>query len=384
LRLALPGTSRVAAALLAAATLVVGLAIGYTLAVRAAPPPREPALLWDDYILAVASLYQRDGDLTAAKERLRRLSTDDAGASVAALAAIYVPDGRLGDSQAAALRDLAMALTGRSLPPMNDFTQSKTAPSQPEAGPTDALAALARNQLFWGLVALLSFGVVGTTLIRSRRASGKGENANAIVETAPAKSSLAPIVAAPRAAVQVATPPKASARGNVEKESRAAPKGRAISISQTFVYEGDEDSIEEMATITDPLSGRTVAGCGLTNGPRAGGAGGGFVGFLVWLHEMGSHELPQTLGLVAEGSGDACKAAIGEWADYARVDELVVARPGVVRTFETRRLQAAVSVVDLAQTRPGRAKHKVFRRIEVRLDIAFKEGSAIAPGFGSR
>jgi hypothetical protein len=371
--------------LLAAATLVVGLTIGYTLAVRSAPPPREPALLWDDYILAVASLYQRDGDLTAAKERLRRLSTDDPGASVAALAAIYVPDGRLGDSQAAALRDLAMALTGRSLPPMNDFTQSKTAPAQPETGPADALAALARNQLFWGLVALLSFGVVGTTVIRSRRANGNDENASAPVETDPASRGVAPTALALREAVRAPAQPRGVVSSRVERAALpAAPKGRATAISQSFVYEGDEDSIEEMSTIADPLNGRTIAGCGLTNGPRAGGASGGYVGFLVWLHEMGSHELPQTLGLIAEGSGDACKAAIGEWADYARVDELVVARPGVVRTFETRRLQAAVSIVDLAQARPGRAKHKVFRRIEVRLDIAFKEGAANAPGFGSR
>lgn len=347
--------------------MVAGIYIGYALSARPAPVPKEPALLWDDYILAVASLYQRDGDLAAAKERLRRLSTDDPGASVAALAAIYVPDGRYGEGQASALHDLAVALTGRAVPTPAIAVRSSAAP---EAGPADALGSLAHNQFFWFFVLAVSLAVVGTSLIRYRRPAAVAANLGSGSQRAlgPAGTSVLPASAVKR--------PRPS-RTPSAPAVVAMPRATAA-IRQTFVFEGGDDPLETMAPVTDPVTGRLVAGCGMTNGPRAGGANGGYVGFLVWLHEMGSREMPQTLGLLAEGAGEACKAAVAEWADYARVDELVEARPGVVRTFETGRLRAAVSVVDLAQTRSGRSKHKVFRRLEVELEIAFKGNGRLA------
>ncbi|MHB1414604.1 MAG: hypothetical protein ACYC1C_05065 [Chloroflexota bacterium] len=46
--------------------LVISISAGYLLVREVYPTPREPALLWDDYILAAASLYERDGDLDGA------------------------------------------------------------------------------------------------------------------------------------------------------------------------------------------------------------------------------------------------------------------------------------------------------------------------------
>lgn len=369
--------NKIVAALAGIVLLFVGMAAGYYFTAFSAPAPREPALLWDDYIIAVAALYQRDGDLEGAKQRLSRLSTSDAGASVAALAAIYVPDPRYGESASRALRDLAVALTGRPVPMATATAQA----SRPPAGPSfEGAADVARSPILWAIV------LVGSLLWLVLARVGLKSASPGVAVAMPIANALAlsPIsTALPSAVVRRTTRVSPSLKDRfsqaVHPKKREKSTLETSTVSVTFSYDGHETSLEEMKPITDPLTGRMVAGCGLTNGPRAGGDNGGYVGFLVWLHELGSHELPQTLGLIADGSGQACKAAIGEWADYARLDELVVARPGVVRTFETRRLRAALSVSNLSQVKARKAKHKVFRRLAVRLDVGFKEESPYLP-----
>ncbi|MHB1007021.1 MAG: hypothetical protein ACYC3S_15465 [Chloroflexota bacterium] len=360
--------------------LILGLLIGFTLALRSAPPPRAAALLWDDYILAVATLYQRDGDLAAARERLAKLATDNPVASVEALAAVYVPDGPIGESAAGALRNLAVALTGRSTPlPVALGAEPETLGGFSD--PASGLRGVLRNQAIWGAVCALCLGVLGLTYTRRRPAALAVAPATAVPAELGRKSVMATSVQTPgerkvRPIWRAVQPVSTNASERRLPPSLTAPTGHT---SISFTYAGGAETMEAITPILDPLTGRPIAGCGMTNGPGAEDGGEGYLGFLVWLHELGSREMPQTVGLLADGAGENCRGAVSEWADYARVDELVVARPGIIRTFETRRLRAAVSVTKVQQERVGRQHYRVLSHLAVRLDISFKGAPVRVP-----
>lgn len=378
MKAALAQVDRLRAPALAALLLALGLVVGFTVASQSAPPPRPTALLWDDYILAVATLYQRDGDLDAARERLAKLATDDPASSVEALAAVYVPDGPVGESAATALRNFAVALTGRTAPLPTVLGGETPAPStvaDSNAGPRSLL----RSQTLWGAVCLLSLGLLGITYLRRRPAVTQATAAVAVGEAARPALATASAVSGtrrPRPTWQSVQPVAVAPVEHARREAEA-PSSPHVSIA--FTYAGGSGSVEEMTPILDPRTGKPIAGCGMTNGPAADGGVEGYLGILVWLHELGSREMPQSVGLLADGAGEHCRDAVAEWADYARVDELVVAKPGVVRTFETRRLCAAVSVVRIQQERVGRRRYRVLSHLAVRLDVSFKEAPARVP-----
>ncbi len=380
-----------------AGALLIGLLIGLSLAGQLRPPPRDPALLWDDYILTVAALYQREGDLAAAQQRLAKLPTEDPVRSVVALATVYTPEPDLGEEAASALRKLAADLSGQPVPaPAAAATtadQSPAAPGTPFAL-LDPLLDLARNQFTWIVIIVASTAWLVAVWVRDRRRSQAAQAA-----LAPAEATLARAVAGGDEATDTAAAAKKrrSPRRLVPRQTQATqpmPTSGLTGEPQpvlppagmhtlTFSYRGGTAPFEEMVPISDPATGRPIAGCGMSSGPSASGPAAGYLGFLIWLHELGSHEMPQTVGLVAEGAAEQHRQAIAEWAAYAHLDELVVARPGIVRSFETRRLRAAVSVTEMAHSSVGRQRLAAFSRLAVRVDLSFKDGRSPARLSGS-
>ena len=363
--------------------LLLGLLLGAALSTRLHPPAREPALLWDDYIVAVAALYQREGDLEAARERLKKLPTDDPTRSVAVLATTYAPATGEGERSAAALRDLATALTGRPFVATAQ-TAAETAQLAPLPSLLDSALPIARNDVAWVVLGALSVAWLGLTYARDRRSActpaavalaGEGRE-KAAAAAKPGKRRAD----ARRATERAKAAPVEGARGRGPVSSLVyGERVGQDSLAVAFAYRGGAEPVEEMVTIADPTTGRVIAGCGMTNGPAPAGRAGGYLGFLVWLHELGSREAPQAVGLVAEGAPEHNRDAIAEWTAYAKLDELVVARPGIIRTFETNRLRAAVTVSEVAYSTTARQQQPVLGRLAVRLDISFKHVGAATP-----
>ncbi len=352
------------------AILLVGFVIGYSVPGRFAATSNEPALLWDDYILAVAALYQRDGNLDAARERLSKLSTNDPTASVVALAAIYQDDARYGENSGKALRDLAEALSGRPIsPPVAGAPPAQTIASAP---PSDVISDLLHNKLFWLFLSLLSVGLLW--LMSSRPAGVPRNNLEPVSPVTTQESRAKPVndvLAKMRAAAASVGQRTRSGVRRMEGEPATELPEPDATTTITLDYRGSLEPIEEMVTITDPLTQRVVAGCGLTNGPLIEGLDGGYIGFLVWLHELNSRE-PQTVGIVSEGAGDVCANELAEWADFARVEHLVIAQEGDLCSFDTRRLRAKVTVVKLQQQERGYQACRAISRLQVSVRVTFK------------
>lgn len=353
--------------------LVVALLAGYGLSTFLLPPPRDRAVLWDDYVLATAAIYQRDGDVAAARERLQALPTDDPEGTVAALAAVYVPEGRTTDDSRA-LANLATALTGRSIPVRTPV--STQAADQPLAF-LEPLLPVARSELTWSLLSALSVALVGLTLVKGRRRSQPGAaqppvGAEPAPRPAPTRGQTAATPDRPPAPQAIAPrragPPPMSPAGVA-----AAPLVPLLSL--TFTYAGGSEPVEEIAPIRHPGTGKVIACCGLSNGPPTPEGGEGYLGFLVWLHEMAADEVPQTVGLTVVGVRERYRAEMVEWAAYAHLRDIVLARPGTVRVVETRQLRATMTVVEL--TPPlGQRRGPAIARLSVRLDVALREAPA--------
>ncbi|MCL4464787.1 MAG: hypothetical protein M1401_01925 [Chloroflexi bacterium] len=337
----------------AVVVLALGIACGYAAVIASRPAPRERALIWDDYIVATASLYQRDGDLSGATERLRKIGIEDPGTAVSALAAVYVADPVLGDG-VSALRDLAVALTGRNVPQLAAPTPTPARAASPVA----SLAAAARSPLSWAALCLLAAVWLATAGRSPQRARARRPN-YATVPRLPADDTF-------------------ESEDQTLVESAAAPtaapsKPATAPVTATLTYRGTGEPYEEMVPINDPRSGKLIGGCGLATGPSAPGVAAGHLGILIWLHESGSAEPPQTLGLVAMPVASASEVALKEWVAYARLPELVVARPGVMKSFETRRLRAIVYILDVATVALGRGNEAVISRLRVHVEVTFKK-----------
>lgn len=348
-------------AVAAALVLLVGLACGYASLSFSRPAPRERALLWDDYIVATAALYHREGDVNRAKERLQKIGVEDPGRTVAALAAVYVPDGSLADGGGAALRDLAIALTGRNVA-VNSSTGRTAAPSA--SSPVSNLAIWVRTPWPWLALGLLSLAWLGVT---ANASAGARRGKTAAFATVPALSG------------EDDTGRLADDQGMAPTQARPVPESvrgtrpAQPPVAVTLAYRADGEPYEQMVPIVDPQSGKVIGGCGLATGPSAPGVSAGHLGLLVWLHESGSAEPPQTLGLVATPVVGAGEDAIREWMAYARLPELVLARPGVTKSFETRRLRASLYVTDVGTVAIGQGNDAVISRLRVHVEVTFKK-----------
>ncbi|MHB1131892.1 MAG: hypothetical protein ACYC4L_05825 [Chloroflexota bacterium] len=343
---------------IAAIALVLGIISGYGVLIAARPTAPEPALLWDDYIVATASLYQRDGDLEGAKERLQRLGVADSGQSVSALAAVYVPSPGIGETGAAALRNLALALTGRAVAAPGTDKQGST---QPQTAP--GWQALVRNPLPWSGLCVLGLAWLGFSLrpLLARRAAGPKFASVPTMPTVPDQAvSAAALEGVPLAPTM---PSSDTARG-----SRAAPTSLAV----TLTYRSSGEPYEQMVPIADPINQRLVGGCGLATGPQAPGGGAGHIGMLVWLHDSASGEQPKTLGLVAAPATGAAEAALQEWMAFAHLKELLVARPGASWSFETQRLLANVYITDIGTVTRGSGRDGVITHLRAHVEVTFK------------
>jgi hypothetical protein len=344
--------------------LLAGVACGLLVTFANRPMARERGLLWDDYIVATAALYQREGDVARAKERLQKIGVDDPGQTVAMLAAVYVPDGKLADGNGAALRDLAVALTGRNVVTANSLRPSTVADS---ASPLSDLASGLRSPFPWLALGLLALTWLSLSTAFEARAGQRRRLAHATVPSLPNED------AESRPLADRARPAVGSLPSPANSVGRRATKA---SVAATLTYRGNGEPYEQMVPIADPSSGKLVGGCGLATGPSAPGVATGHLGLLVWLHESGSAEPPQTLGLVAMPVVNTGEEALREWMAYARLPELVVARPGVTKSFETRRLQATLYVTDVGTTAIGQGNEAVISRLRVHLEVTFKRRSS--------
>lgn len=341
--------------------LFAGLACGFLATYISRPAPRERALLWDDYIVAAAALYQREGDVARAKERLQEIGVEDPGQTVAALATVYVPDSTLAEGGSAALRDLALALTGRNVFSAN---ASRVAAVPSSATPLSSLASTMRSPLPWLALFLLSASWLALSARLAPHAGRRQGPSYATVPALPGDDAVAQLAGDEETNVADALFAQGAAAG------RSATR---IPVTATLSYRGNGEPYEQMVPIVDPNSGRLVGGCGLATGPGAPGVTTGHLGLLVWLHESGSAEPPQTLGLVAMPVVSAGEEAMREWMAYARLHEVVVARPGVMKSFETRRLQATLYITDVGTVAIGHGNEAVISRLRIHIEVTFKK-----------
>jgi hypothetical protein len=344
-------------ALILGLLLLLGLAIGYAVAPAVMAPPREQAFLWDDYILAVASIYQRDGDSAGARERLAKLPTEDPVRSVAALASVYAPESDLGESAAYAVRDLAGALTQRSFPaPDPSVARQSTAPSS-----ASALGALTANKATWVTIALLSLAWITGSMALTRAEPHKrtGNSAREAHKT-PLSQPRHPERSAPTA--QTVAPPTRS--------HAVAPSVRPALVQ--FTYSGREDTVAAISPVFDPVTKRLVAGCGLNSGPRSDEGAEGFLGFAIWLHEGDADGDAHAVGLVTEWALKNYREKVEAWVQRAHLREVVVAGPGQVTQLATRSVTANVVVTEMGFTRVGRQTAVALGRLGIQLEIRVK------------
>ncbi|MHB1414605.1 MAG: hypothetical protein ACYC1C_05070 [Chloroflexota bacterium] len=315
-----------------------------------------------------------------------RLSTEDPATTVTTLAAVYKPETDLGKQSAGALYNLAAALTGRSvvMPETPDTPTGNAWQAALQAN----LIGLAMNQSAWLALSALSLGLLVFTWRQERSA------VRAVPEVAPLSM---PTPEPARAATAVAVAPRSISRPRPERSpgGRARPAGAATlpiadvpakapesqRQSFTFSFQADGEPFEGISRIRDPRTRKLVASCGLTSGPDAPEVAGGYLGFLVWLHENGRGRLPQTIGLAVKAAHRKDNtAAVDEWMTYARLEELVVPKPGLVRQFETDNLRAEVWVTDIAYASRGRQKEAALAGLSVRFDVYFKaQPAAVTP-----
>lgn len=360
----LPTRHLTSAPVLAALVLVAGFVLGLIVTPRFLPTPRVGALLWDDYILAVAAIYQKDGDLAKAQERLAYLPTDDPTRSVAALAAVYVPEPDLGEGAAYAVRDLASALTHRTFAPPPASAVNQNMGTDPRA---KAMLGLAREKSTWVAIALLASVWTGANVFLSRRQARRA-----------ASHQLAPVLPLAQPEKKRKALPKIRAPKIGQRPSLALPKRSAQTsvtaaeepIRLNFVYNGGNEPVAEIAPVIEPRTRRLVAGCGLNSGPRAADDAEGFLGFAVWVHDGDENGASHAVGLVTEWADKHSAEVVAAWAKRAHLNEVLVARPGFVTTIATERAETALTVTEIGYTRLGKQKKAAISRLGVRLEVS--------------
>lgn len=352
----------------------VGLALG-----GAQRPRLEQALLWDDYIVAVAALYAQEGSLPQAQERLMALNSPDVGNTVAMLALAYAPAGPRGEEDARALRELAAALKpGFVLGASSGAQRPAIAPAPPGPPPPVGWEGLFHRRplapaaiLFAGLL-LAGVGVV-LGLAPQRRPEALA---------APQSPPSFPTISLPQG-----QPEKAGAarhrrsRGPKplpQPAGRQAPKGaRGAAVGQLVLeshYQLGDDNFQEVLPIADPKTGRLVGGCGVSCGPKFAGRGvAAYYGFGLWVQDDESGEPSQLVGLVSPWAAKRRQRQVAEWT---RRESLAAVGPvslGPLRRFETQNLVVEASIPDFAYgSDSAYPPESYFLRLTLRFGVTIK------------
>lgn len=358
------------------ALLVLGLGglAGFFLGSALYPAPRAAALVWDDYIVAVAALYQRDGDLERARERLAELPTDDPAGSVISLATVYLPEPG-GETDAMALRNLATALGGTGLPMAGGQPNPKQATGDQWQS---ILLSIARDERVWLGLGLVSAGWLGLVTAADRRARP------------PAGEKTAPAAPRPRRApsnrksenpptAPAAVPTPTAERGATRSGVTHSPTTSVIA-PMSFTYSGGIEPYEEVSAVADRRTRTLLAGCGIASGPAHPKAPGGVLGFAVWLHDAAPGEPPQTVALVTDGAVERFATVLEEWLQRVRPDQVVALQPGRVANLSTRRLDVAFIADELRLVRQGKRKPAAVSALKLRLEVSLGGRNAAGTG----
>ncbi|MBI2955597.1 MAG: hypothetical protein HYY30_14875 [Chloroflexi bacterium] len=352
--------------------LIVGLLLGWAWSSLDQEGIRE-----DDYLVMVSLLYARDRSMPNALERLAVLEDDNVAQDIASLAEAFPKEHPEAQAEARALQQLANGLAKPSAE-----TAGQSVASAP--GSSDGLGG-AWLWLGIALVFVCFLGLGGPFALRFMHSTGprfrtpwsrpSRRGTISLDRHSPRRPTVS--LSQPRTVSRmrqrtVEEPPAPSEESDASIDILPLKPSSGLQFQSR--YDFGEDTFDEVHPVMNTASGELIGACGLSaelklseSSPER------FFGFSVWAHDHAGGGSLKTIGIVSKWAKAKAPPTLVRWAETGKVDDIVVANPGMRLPIDTGALAIDVNITGF---RYG-ADHDVppesyFTNLAVTFDVKMK------------
>lgn len=333
----------------------------------------------NDYVVMVSLLYERDRSVPNAMERLAALEKSDTVRSIAGLAEAYPKIRPEAQTEARALRQLATALSKSS---GEANSQTNVAP-EGEGGSGGIWLVLGI-----ALVFVVFLGVAGPFALRfassTRRGFvlpwSKGTRRNSL--SFGGKSGRRPTISAgnvrtARRAPQPLVEESSLVDENPPTESWPAKAPAGLRFQSGYAF--GEDPYDEVHPITDRETGSLIGACGLSAELKLSeDIPGHYYAFSFWAHDYVGDGNLRRIALVSKWAKAKAPAELVRWTERSRVDEVVVANPGIRLLIDTANLAIDVNIASFRYGSDAEAPPDAyFSSLDATFDVQMKNSVEI-------
>ncbi len=328
----------------------------------------------DAYVVMVSLLYDRERSVPNALDRLALLENGNSAHSITVLADAYPKAHPEAQTESRAIRQLASALNKDS---------ASSQPTRTPSGETKSGGGFDGMWLWLGIALLFvsSLGVGGPMVLRlvdptRRRLSpsfGRKSRYTLSLESRPQRRPTAspPSIRTLNYARQEMA--RESADDDAPEQVSVLSSPRAEFRFQSH-YQFGEDPYDEVHPIVDRASGSLIGACGFSSELKMSEENPGrFYAFSVWAHDYVGGDKFKRIGIVSKWAKSKAPPDLVRWAGNGKMNEVVVANPGMRIVLDTGNLHVDVNISSFRYgTESGLPQDGYFASLATAFDVRIK------------